>query len=129
MSDLIERGNKILERPRNYSDSSLLDWIKEAILESRVCGFDYCADKENLKTLSELNINQARTIENLQAQFKELEADLNEYKDAECRAVKLHGEALKKIEEYRLEHNRNTKDIIALEATIDRLQQIESREE
>jgi len=31
MSDLIERGNKILERPRNYSDSSLLDWIEEAI--------------------------------------------------------------------------------------------------
>ena len=29
----------------------------------------------NIKTLSELNINQARTIEKLQAQVKELEAE------------------------------------------------------
>ena len=29
----------------------------------------------NIKTLTELNLNQARTIENLQAQVKELEAE------------------------------------------------------
>lgn len=34
-----------------------------------------------------------------------------------------------RIEEYRLEHNRNTKDILALESTVDRLHEIESREE
>jgi len=28
-----------------------------------------------------------------------LESELNEYKDAECRAVKLHGEALTRIKE------------------------------
>ena len=35
--------------------------------------FDFYQLKANLKTLSELNINQARTIENLQAQVKELQ--------------------------------------------------------
>jgi len=48
----------------------------------------------NLKTLSELNINQGRTI----------------------------AEQQKRIDEYRLEHNRNIKENIALESKVDELQ-------
>lgn len=35
----------------------------------------------------------------------------------------------RRVDEYRLWHDRDRKDVLALEATLDRLQQIESREE
>ena len=104
---------------KEYTAEGIVEYFEGLVEYMRKLGYEDPRDKRiaelesDKSTLQQSLSNACGRIEELEAakelqyeimelknqEIEELEMLLNEYKDAECRAVKLHGEALTHIEE------------------------------
>jgi chromosome segregation ATPase len=93
----LERRNEELEAKQPICSQARLEKALDRVAELEEA-LDLCRKGSEIRT---------RVEETLHARVTKLETLLNEYKDAEFRAVKLHGEALARVAELQAEQKEN----------------------